>query len=270
MNKRNLIITSLITATLLFSTVPVFAADDFGINRLINDQTRAQNQASRTAQRQENSLDNLIKRANQAIDHRVDELNRLSARIQNDNRLSASEKSTLSANIQTNITGLTNLKAKIDADTDISVARTDAKQITSFKIFAVVGPQTRLLIVIDNLSALTIRLQGLTPKIQNLINNLKSQGKDVSNLQPLLDDINSQLQTISTKLAQDKSTVLGVTATTSDPHSVFVSVRQDLAAVRQDFAKIRSDIGQMRVAFRGAIHNTTGGPTTSPTTSSTP
>lgn len=262
MNKINLTFLSLIITTLLFSATPVFA-QDFGMNKLINDQTRAQNQASRAAERQTDQLSNLIKRANKAVDNRVDELNRLSTRIQNDKRLSADEKSTLTANIQTDITSLTNLKVKINADTDISTARTDIKQILAIRVYSVVVPQTRLLIVIDNLSALTSRLQGLTPKIQNLINNLKSQGKDVSALQPLLDDINSQLSTISSKLTQDKSTVLAVTATTSDPHSVFVSVRQDLSAVRQDFSKIRSDVGQMRQAFKGAIHNTTGGPTSS-------
>lgn len=270
MNSKHLVVGSLLLSSLLFTASPVLAADDFGLNRLIRQEDRAQNQASLTAQRQENNLTNLKTRADKAIDNRIAQLNRLLGRIQNDSRLSADEKSTLSANIQTDITGLTSLKAKIDADTDITVARTDVKSIGNFKIFAVVVPQTRILITIDNLSALTLRLQGLTPKIQDLINNLKSQGKDVSGLQPLLDDINAQLSTINSKLSSDKATVLAVTATSPNAQATFVSTRQDLASVRQLFAKIRADIAQMRVAFKGAVHNTTGGPTSSPTVSPSP
>lgn len=267
MNKRNLVAASLITMTLLMSATPAFASDDFGLGHLVNRETRMQDQASKEAQRQENNLTNLKQRADKAIDNRVNALNKLSSRIQNDSRLSADEKTSLSAEVQGDIKGLTDLKAKIDADTDISIARTDVKSITTFKVYSVLVPQIRILIVIDNLSALDTRLQGLTPKIQNLINNLKSQGKDVSTLQPLLDDINSQLSTISSKLSQDKSTILAVTPNSSNPHATFVSVRQDLATVRQDFAKIRSDIGKMRQAFQGAIHNTTGGPTSTPSAS---
>lgn len=267
MKKVNLISASLITSTLLINASPVFAANDFGLDRLINHETRVQNQASLTAQRQENNLANLKQRADKAIDNRVNELNRLSTRVQNNSRLSTDEKSSISGNISTNITGLATLKAKIDADTDINTARADVKQITTFKIYAVVVPQTRILITIDNLLALDTRLQGLTPKIQDLINNLKSQGKDVSSTQSLLDDMNSQISNIFSKLSADKLTILAVKSDSSNPQAVFVSVRQDLATVRQLFAKIRADVGQMRTAFKGAIQGSVNGVASTPSPS---
>lgn len=257
------------TVTLLMSSSPVFA-QGYGLKNLIGQETRLENQATKAAQKQETNLTNLKQRADKAIDNRIAELGKLSSRIQNDSRLSADEKSSLTAEIQTNITGLTNLKTKIDADTDIAVARTDAKSIYSFRIYMVVVPQTRLLITIDNLATLTTNLQGLTPKVQDLINTLKSQGKDVSNLQSLLDDINKQLSTISTKLATDKQTVMAVTPQTANPGATFASVRQDLASVRQDFATIRHDVGQMRVDFKGQFQVNAGNPKTTPTLTPTP
>ncbi len=66
-------------------------------------------------------------------------------------------------------------------------------------------------------------MSGFTPKIQNLINNLKSQGKDVTSLQASLDDINKILATINTQLSADKTTVLSVTVSTTDPKTIFTN-----------------------------------------------
>lgn len=251
--KKQLIAASLIALMSLGIASPVLA-DDFGINRLVKDTQQSINQASRTAQRKSEELGEFKKRADQMIDNRINELNKLLTRIQADKRLSAGEKISISQDVQNDINGLTALKAKIDADNDLVIARTDAKQIVAnFKIFVVEVPKIRLLIATDNLSALAANLQGLTPKLQDLLNKLKSQGKDVSAAQPFLDDINSKLQSITSKLAADKTTVLGVSITSADPHATFASVRQDLASIRASFAQIRHDIGQMREVLSAII-----------------
>lgn len=249
-NAALLVALTITVSTLLTAAQPVVA--QYGINRLINRVQNRENQASQTAQRQTNQLSNLKKRADQLIDNRINSLNRILQRIQNDSRLSADEKSSLSADVQTEISTLTSLKAKIDADTDITTARADAKSIiTNFKVYAIFEPKLRILVIIDNLTGLSAKISSLTPKLQDLINNLKLNGKDVSKLQPLLDDVNSNLSTINSKLAADKQTVLAVSAS-SNP-SVFAPVRQDLATVRAAFAQIRHDIGQMRVEFQVVI-----------------
>lgn len=260
--KKRIFAAGLITTTLLFSTGTVFA-QSYGMQRLINQETRAQAQASTAAQRQETNLTNLKQRADKAIDNRITELNNLLSRIQNNSRLSSDEKTSLSADINTDISGLTSLKAKIDADTDLQTARSDAKTIvTSYRIYMVLVPKIRLLITIDNLSALDTTLQGLTPKLQDLINNLKSQGKDVTSLQSSLDDINSRLTSISNTLSADKSKVEAVSVSDyATAHSSFVAVRQDLAQnIRASFAQIRHDIAQMRVDFKISIKNASAEP----------
>lgn len=266
MKKAKLLITTSLTAALLISASPVMGQ---GYAQRIT--TRLENEASRSAQRQSTELTNLQKRADTAIINRIDDLNRLITRIQNDTRLSSDEKTSLTASIQNSISGLNTLKAKIDADTDVTTARTDAKGIfTSFRVYEVVNPQTRLLIIIDNLQTATSTIQTLTPQLQNLINTLKSQGKDVSSLQASLDDINTQLQTITTKLSTDKTTVSGVTITTQDPQTTFTSVRQDLSGVRSDFAKIRSDFAQMSSSFAVVLKEGNSGNPSTPSASIKP
>ncbi|MCL5797314.1 MAG: hypothetical protein M1366_00745 [Patescibacteria group bacterium] len=237
------------------SALPVFA-QNFG-NGLIRDVNRLENQATKTAQRQENQLQNIIQRADTLITNRLTSLTNLNNRVQNDSKLTSSEKSSLSAEIQTDINGLTTLKAKIDADTDFATARTDAKQIiTGYYIYAVFEPKIRLLIVINNLQTVTANIQVLVPQIQNLINTFQSQGKNVSQLQSLLNDASSQLQTINTTLTNDITTVqnVSVNSGTSGAETTFAQVRQDIAqVVRAGFAKIRSDFSQMRTLFHELI-----------------
>jgi hypothetical protein len=231
-----------------------FNIDD--INKLFKD-------ASNAATRKQDQLTNIIKGADLMISNRITTLNALITRIQGDKRLSDSEKASLTSDIQASIDGLNSLKATIDADTDATKARTDAKQIVSnFKVYEIFEPKIRLLVTLNNLQTTSTNVAGLVPQVQNLINNLGSTGKDVSQLNSLLIDISSQLTTINTTITTDLAAVQGVTTTTTDPKSVFTKVNQDLAQiVRTDFAKIRSDFAQMREDFHqlftGSIKNTT-------------
>lgn len=252
---------------LLSGAVPVFA-QDLGAQELIKEVNREQKRTSISVEKKQDELARIKKRADTEIDRRINSLNKLLARIQSDNKLSADEKSNISADINSNIAGLTSLKAKIDADTDAATAKSDAKQIfINFRIFANFEPKTRLLISIDNLQVVANRISSFTPKIQDLINNLKSQGKDVASLQASLDDINKTLITINGQLSIDKATVLGVSVSTTDPKTIFTNVRQDLSKVRSEFAQIRNDIAQMRNAFRIIIQGGNSANTTTPAVS---
>ncbi len=242
--KKFIAAVSVLTVLFLTGFTPVFA-QNYGLQRVVN-------QASKSAARADSELANIKKRADAAIDKRVTDLNSALQKIQGDKKLTSDEKSSLSGDIQTAISGLTSLKTKIDGDTDVATARADAKKIVSdYRVYLVLEPKTRLLITIDTLQKLDANLQGLTPKVQDLINKLKGEGKDTSKLQSLLDDANSKLTTINTQLSTDKSKVQATSISdVNGAHSTFVSVRQDLANVRSQFASVRADIAQMRDQFR--------------------
>lgn len=264
------------------SVLPAFALDTAGGQKLLNatnkmethmqnQEIRMENQASKSANKSASELQNIISRADTLIVNRLDSLNTLLNRVQNDTRLTADEKSSLTTEIQQDVSGLTALKAKIDADTDVTTARADTKTIiTSYYIYAVFEPKVRLLVTLNNLQTTTGYIQALVPQLQNLINTLKAQGKDTSQLQPLLDDISSQLQTINTTLASDITTVQNISTTTKRNPSDFSKVRQDISEiVRSGFAKIKSDFEKMRPLFKqlvGTVSTTSGTPTgTAPT-----
>lgn len=261
------------------SVAPAFAADSLGGQKVLNtankEQTKIEKQASNSANKSANELQNIKSRADTLIMNRLDSLNDLLNRVQNDTRLTASEKSSLVTEIQTDVSGLTALKGKIDADTDVATARADAKSIiTNYYIYAVFEPKVRLLVTLNNLQTTAGYVQALVPQLQNLINNLKAQGKDTSQLQPVLDDISSQLQTINTTLSTDITTVQNISTTSKRNPSDFSKVRQDIAQiVKGGFAKIRSDFEKMRPLFKQIIGTdslTPGAPTSAePTTAVT-
>ena len=167
-----------------------FRTQGAGGQKLINQENRmqehAQNQASRSAARQSTELQNVITRANSLIASRLSSLNSLMTRVQGDTRLSSDEKSSLTSEIQTDITGLTALQTKIDADTDVTTARSDTKTIiTNYYIYAVFMPKMRLLITLNNLQTTTAYIQALETQLQSLVTTLQSQGKNISQLTPL-------------------------------------------------------------------------------------
>ncbi|HEX7042075.1 MAG TPA: hypothetical protein VF189_02405 [Patescibacteria group bacterium] len=212
---------------------------------------KIENRASAAAAKQADALTRIIQRADQLITTRLDSLQKLLSRITSDKRLSDTDKTSLTSDINTASTDLQNLKTKIDADTDETTAREDAKSIiTNYRIYVIFEPKLRLLTIISNLQTTTDNVSSLSGRVQTLITDLKSQGKDTTAAQSALDDINSQLTTINTTLSTDKTLVSNVNVGSTNPQSVFVQVRKDLAGVRSDFAKIRSDLATIRSTLK--------------------
>lgn len=223
-------------------------------NNLARQAQNTINNSSKAAVREQEQIIRLKQQGDKMADQRIKSLNSLITRIDNDKSLTSDEKITLSSDVQNAINGLTVLKTKIAGDTTIADLKTDIKQIiTNYKVYEIFEPKMRILVIIDNLQDISNRLSQLSPKLQTFISDLKSQNKNVSDLQVLLDDINSNLSVINTKLSADKTAIMNVNVSTANAKDTFVSVRKDLAQVRALFAKIRHDIALMREDFKGVL-----------------
>ncbi len=246
MNKKIIlsISISLLAAILIALPVPVDAIGFANTARAVDRATVMNNQ--QTAQ-----LATLQNRANTLIATRLASLQRLTTRIQNDTRLSDADKATFLGNITTTSSNLSALKTKIDADTDLTTARTDAKSIiTNYKIYVIFEPQVRLTVIVDNLQTTMASVSALIPRVQTLLTTLQGQGRNMTPAQTALTDVTSQLTTINTMLTSDKTLVANVTTGTSDPESIFTQVRKDLATIRTDIEKIQADFAIIRSSIR--------------------
>jgi hypothetical protein len=139
-------------------------------------------------------LQNIISKGDQEITRRLTSLNEASTKISSNTKLNASDKSYLSTEVSTEITGLTSLKTKLDADTTVSTAGADAKSIyDDYRVYALVLPKIWLVKTADDQQVVQDKLSALSAKLQTRINNAKAKNKDVAQLQTELNDLNTNV-----------------------------------------------------------------------------
>ena len=142
----------------------------------------------------QSKLQTIISKGDAEITRRLTSLQTLQGKFGSMTKLSASDKAYLSAEVSGEVSGLTNLKAKLDAETTLSGARADAKDIfTGYRVYALVLPKTWLVKTADDQQSAEDRLTALMQKLQTKVNAAKSQGKDVTALQNDITDMQTQL-----------------------------------------------------------------------------
>ncbi len=223
-------------ATMLLSALPVSA---------LATSTASTAKAGANAVR----LTTLIKKADTDISARIAALNDLDTRVQGLQKVSTTEKSAIDSQIQTNITGLTALQAKIDADTDLTTARTDAGTIfTTFRIYALVIPQGWILASADRVTTITGLLATLGSSIQTRISSAQASGKDVASLTAAMTDLSAKIADANTQEASAETGVAtlvpdqGNKSTAASNHAALVTARGNIKTAATDILAARKDV----------------------------
>ena len=140
------------------------------------------------------SVQRIISRGNAEINRRLQTLDKLNSLINSATHLTASDKSSLQSEVNSTISGLSALKTKLDSDTTVAAARTDAQSIyTEYRVYALVVPKIHLIKLADDIQATDNKLTSLAGKLQDRITSAQSSGKDVDTLQKELTDLNAQI-----------------------------------------------------------------------------
>jgi hypothetical protein len=186
---------------------------------------------------------NLVQRADNEINRRLDALNNLINKVSLLKRVSDGQKSAFTSEIQSNITELTELKTKIDADTDLTVLIQDVQSIVdNYRIFALYIPKIHLLVGAEIASDMADSLGSLTIKLQNKITTDKDAGKNVTNLQTLLTDMLSKIADASNQAASITDLVIQlVPSGYPDNRTSLTSARDMLTTARSDIQAARQD-----------------------------
>src|SRR5579862_790448 len=194
-------------------------------------------------QTQQQHLANIKSRGDAEINRRLTTLNSLSGKISSDSRLSSTAKTTLTAQVTSEISNLTSLKAKLDAETTLDGASADAKSIISdYRVYALIVPKILLIRTADDQLVVESKLTALAGKLQSRISQAQSSGKDVSTLTSLLSDLNSKVsasQAISSSIEQK---VINLQPSDYDSdHTVLSGDRAQLQTAHEDNAKALQD-----------------------------
>ena len=187
-------------------------------------------------------------RASAEITNRVTTLGNLLSRIESMAKISGSEKSSMSSDIQSEISNLSSLKTNIGADNSTTTLRSDAKSITkAYRIYALVVPKTSIVAAADRVNTLVTSLTAIGVKLQTRITAAQSSGADVSSTTSALLDFNAKVSDASAQasaatsevanLAPDNgdNTVLASnTAALKDARSKIQLATKDIQTARQD------------------------------------
>jgi DNA repair exonuclease SbcCD ATPase subunit len=149
---------------------------------------------SLNATQQATRLTSLKAKGDAEITRRLTNLNTVKNRIAGLTSLTDSDKSALTTEVSNEISGLTTLKSKLDAETTLDAARTDVQSIiTDYRVYALVTPVARLVEVVDQLTQVETKLTTLQAKIQGAADQAQSKGKDVTAIQKNITDLQAQI-----------------------------------------------------------------------------
>ena len=208
--KKNKYIIGLITISILGLTLQTaFPAVTYAVNPTSDtkstetttttttttaDKTNATTGTTAQTQR----ISNLKTRATTEITKRLTALTSLISKISSIKKLSNTQKSTFTSDIQGNINDLTALKSKIDADTDAATLQSDVRSIVeNYRIFALYVPKIHLLSGANIVAEIATNLNGLAAKFQTRITEEQQAGKDTTSLQAAVVQLQAEIGTIS-------------------------------------------------------------------------
>lgn len=202
-----------------------------GVTGIVN----AQAGTSLTATQQQR-LQTIISKGDQEIMRRLTMLNTLTSKINAATKLTASDKATLSNEVDTTISGLTSLKTTLDTETSLTAARADVQNIyTEYRVYALVAPKIALVKVADDQQVVEAKLTALAQKLQTRITTLQQAGKDVTSLQSSLTDMNNKIAAAQAVSSQIQAKVINLQPTDyNSDHAILSGDRDQLKTAHED------------------------------------
>lgn len=176
-------------------------------------------------------LSTIIAKGDQEISRRLATLNTLTAKVSAATRLSASDKTYLTNEVNTEVSGLTSLKTKLDAETTLADARTDAQAIfDGYRVYALIVPKIGLVRTADSEQVTDTKLTALATKLQARLTAAQANHKTVDDLQAKLTDMTNQVASAQTTAASIETKVLSLQPTDyNSDHALLSGDRDQLA-----------------------------------------
>lgn len=138
------------------------------------------------------SLDTLRAFGDCEIARRFVTLNSLASRVTGSKVLTGSDAAALSSEIASTKSGLTSLKAKIDAETSLAALKAEIRQIaTDYRVYLLVVPQVNLVSGADAVQAAKPIFDKISANLTARIAAAKAAGKDTTAAQADLDAMNA-------------------------------------------------------------------------------
>jgi hypothetical protein len=138
------------------------------------------------------SLDTLRAFGNCEVTRRFTTLDSLASHVSGSKVLTSSDSTALSSEIASTRSGLTSLKAQIDAETSLAALKTEVRKIaTDYRVYLLVVPQVNLVSGADTVGAAKPIFGKISANLTVRIAAAKTAGKDTTAAQADLDTMNA-------------------------------------------------------------------------------
>lgn len=185
------------------------------------------------------------------INRRIAALNVVKGRLSAIKKLSQSTVATLTNEVDQEVSSLTNLKTKLDADSDLSTVRTDVQSIVqSYRVYALYIPQIHVFASADMIEQIDDQFTTLAASLKTDLASARASGIDTTADQAALTDLQAK---VADAARQSQTAIADVTPlqpsgfpgnkpTIETANKALRTARQDLAAARHDAATIISSL----------------------------
>ena len=179
----------------------------------------------------------------------------------------ANAKASIDATINTEISNLTALKAKIDADDATTIAADVASITKDYRVYMLVVPQENITASVDAAGTVASSMQQLSVILQSRISQAQAAGKDMTAALAALSDMNAKVADANTKSAAALAETANLKPDQGDASiqasnkAALTDALSKMKAVYADFQSARADITIIENAIKG-----TGSPSTATTT----
>jgi hypothetical protein len=191
-------------------------------------------------------------RAKVAIIGRLSALNVAISDVNSNRVISSADKSTLLNTLNGDVSGITALEQKIEADTTGSAGLADYQTVfTGYRVFALALPEVRYAAACDDITGGVLpRLTDAQTKLANLLAG-PDKGKDTATLQATMHDLGNQIHAVTASTTGLSATVLAFTPGQWDANpSLLTTPIQTLRAARADVRTGRQDVAAIVAAIK--------------------
>ena len=198
------------------------------------------------------TVQGVIARGDCRITQRDTSLSNGLTRIAQMNKVATSTKDELTQNLNNAVSALATIKTKLDADTDLTVAKTDYRSIfNSVRVYLLLLPQTWIVAASDRAETIVTKLQTLHDALQAKVTALPD-GSVKTQAQALLDSMASATQDAVQNSDAAAQIVLPLTPdngdkTVRDSNTATVqSARGNIQTAKTDLTNAVGDAKQVR------------------------
>jgi hypothetical protein len=192
-------------------------------------------------------LQQLKAKANVAINARLSSLHFAIGEVSNNSVITPADKTTLLGILNHDVSGLTALGPKIQADTTLAQGRTDYRTIFSgYRVYALALPQVLFATAADDITVTALpRLQDANTRLTALLSG-KDKAKDTPTVQALMRDLAAQISVATGETNGLSNQVLSFTPAQWDAnHKILAGPLQTLKAARGHVHTARRDVASV-------------------------